>query len=230
MISLSQKIIQNFSKDFVDINLNYQFIDNLNNKIEIFSKEHLLIILKYLKESINCEQLIDLCGVDYLHYGVTEWATESATVHGFSRAIQKNNLDLKQSTQHRFAVVYNLLSLSNNYRIKVKCFLSESHLEIPSVVDLWPSANWYEREVFDLFGIRFTEHPNLNRILTDYGFKEYPFRKDFPLGGDLEVRFDSKEQKVIYEPTSVETRVSVPKVIRKESIKTNTDISEVTDE
>lgn len=230
MMPISQQIVQKISKDFVNVNLSYEFTDALNNKIELFNKEYLLALLQYLKYEINCAQLIDVCGVDYLHYGVTEWATESATVQGFSRAIQKTDLDLKQTKQYRFAVVYNLMSLVNNYRIRVKCFLTEEQLTIPSVVNMWPSADWYEREIFDLFGIYFSEHPNLKRLLTDYDFKGHPFRKDFPLGGDLEVRFDGKLQKVIYEPSSIETKVSVPKVIRKESPKKTKDISEVINE
>lgn len=227
---LSQQIMEKIAKDFINVNISYEFIDALHNKIELFNKEYLLELLQYLKYEINCAQLIDLCGIDYLHYGITEWATESATVQGFSRAIQKTDLDLKQTKKHRFAVVYNLMSLVNNYRIRVKCFLTEEQLTIPSVVNLWPAANWYEREIFDLFGIYFSEHPNLKKLLTDYDFKGHPFRKDFPLGGDLEVRFDGKLQKVIYEPTSIETRVSVPKVIRKESPKKTKDVSEVVNE
>lgn len=227
---LSQQIMEKIAKDFINANISYEFTDALHNKIELFNKEYLLELLQYLKYEINCAQLIDLCGIDYLHYGITEWATESATVQGFSRAIQKTDLDLKQTKKHRFAVVYNLMSLVNNYRIRVKCFLTEEQLTIPSVVNLWPAANWYEREIFDLFGICFSEHPNLKKLLTDYDFKGHPFRKDFPLGGDLEIRFDGKLQKVVYEPTSIETRVSVPKVIRKESLKKTKDVSEVVNE
>lgn len=230
MMPISKQIIEKISKDFVNAKLSYAFADSCNNKIELFSKDYLLVLLQYLKHEINCAQLIDLCGIDYLHYGVTEWATESATVQGFSRAIQKTDLDLKQAKQYRFAVVYNLMSLVNNYRIRVKCFLKEEDLTIPSVVTIWPAANWYEREIFDLFGIYFSDHPNLKKLLTDYDFKGHPFRKDFSVGGDLEVRFDSTLQNVIYEPSSIETKVSVPKVIRKENYKKIKDVSEVTNE
>ncbi len=207
----------------IGININCKFNNNLNPEfiIEIFDAECLLKLLQYLKTEpgINCEQLIDLCGVDYLHYGVTEWETQSATNHGFSRASQKSNPTQQQNNYYRFAVVYNLLSLSNNQRIRVKCFLLEANLTVPSAIAIWPSANWYEREVFDLFGIYFSNHPDLRRLLTDYGFQGHSFRKDFPVGGNLEVRFDSTLQKVIYEPVTTETKVSVPKVIRSEKIK-----------
>jgi NADH-quinone oxidoreductase subunit C len=218
-------IAEKIARDFANagININCKFNNKLNQEfiIETFEVQHLLKILQYLKTEpgISCEQLIDLCGVDYLHYGIAEWETESATSHGFSRATQKNSLNQQKVNDYRFAVVYNLLSLSTNQRIRVKCFLPESNLTIPSVITIWPAANWYEREVFDLFGIYFSDHPDLRRLLTDYGFQGHSFRKDFPVGGDLEVRFDSKLQKVIYEPVNTETRVSVPKVIRSEKEK-----------
>lgn len=154
------------------------------------------------------EQLIDLCAVDYLHYGLEEWQS-SATYSGFDRGVTP--LPPSTWTNKRFAVVMHLLSLKNNKRLRVRAFVDE---QIESVVNIWPNANWYEREAFDLFGIHFVNHPDLRRILTDYDFIGFPFRKDFPVEGHLEVRFDKTQNRVIYEPVSIEPRVLVPKVIR----------------
>ena len=118
----------------------------------------------------------------------------------------------------RFAVVYHLLSVANNQRIRllVKCD-SDADPVVDSVVDLWAAANWFEREVFDLFGIFFRGHPDLRRILTDYGFSGHPFRKDFPLTGNVEVRYDQERKRIVYQPVSIEPRVVVPKVIRDDN-------------
>jgi NADH-quinone oxidoreductase subunit C len=166
-------------------------------------------------------QLIDVCGVDYLAYGKTEWKTDEATGSGFSRAVtgrivnEDSFADLESADSHRrFAVVYHLLSLNHNHRIRVKAYLSEEPPMIDSVVDIWPSANWFEREAFDLFGILFRNHPDLRRLLTDYGFIGHPFRKDFPLSGYVEVRYDPEQKRVIYQPVTITPRVLVPKVIR----------------
>ena len=214
---IEQKITKKFSHTNIHCHPNVKF--NQEFTIEILDTEDLLILLQYLKEEpgIHCEQLIDLCAVDYLHYGLSEWGTKTATSGGFSRAVQNNTKEFtEQADTNRFAIVYNLLSLSNNQRIRVKCFLNNSNLNVPSCIAIWPSANWYEREAFDLFGINFTNHPNLRHILNDDDFQGYPFRKDFPLVGNLEVRFDAKLQKVIYEPVNIEQRILVPKVIRQE--------------
>lgn len=138
------------------------------------------------------EQLIDLSGVDYLQYGEGTW------------------------TGPRFAVVYHLLSVSLNQRVRVRTFLDDSLPRVDSVVDVWAVANWYEREAFDLFGIVFEGHPDLRRILTDYGFVGHPFRKDFPLIGYVEMRYDPEKKRVIYQPVSIEPRILVPRVIREE--------------
>ena len=160
------------------------------------------------------EQLIDVTAVDYLHYGQAEWETQSGTAQGFDRGVRQNTPGHR--FPQRFAVVYHLLSLTHNQRLRLKVFLPEDHLEITSVSDIWASANWFEREVYDLFGIYFTNHPDLRRILTDYGFVGHPFRKDFPLSGHVEVRYDATQGRVIYEPIQLEPRVLVPKVIRKD--------------
>lgn len=165
------------------------------------------------------EQLIDLCGVDYLHYGLTEWATDTATATGFERAradLQAQTVN-PHWTRPRFAVVYQLLSLQFNRRLTVRCFVPEAEPMLESVTEVWASANWYEREAFDLFGILFQGHPDLRRLLTDYGFIGHPFRKDFPLIGQVEVRYDAKLGRVIYEPVAIEPRILVPKVSREDN-------------
>ena len=172
------------------------------------------------------EQLIDIAGVDYLEYGRTEWKTRQASASGFSRGISKNtfgrftfedNTIENTGAQGRFAVVYHLLSVSNNKRLRVKIFCDDNDHQLPavkSVCGLWNSANWYEREAFDLYGIVFEGHPDMRRLLTDYGFVGHPLRKDFPLVGHVEMRFDPAQQRVVYEPVTIEPRVLVPKVIR----------------
>lgn len=183
--------------------------------------EHLKKVCTHLRSDPDLcfEQLIDLCGVDYLHYGLTEWDTETATATGFERGRTDLNVqtDNPHWTRPRFAVVYQLLSLHYNRRLTVRCFIPEAQPMIESVVDIWASANWYEREAFDLFGILFQGHPDLRRLLTDYGFIGHPFRKDFPLIGQVEVRYDAKLGRVIYEPVSIEPRILVPKVSREDN-------------
>ena len=163
------------------------------------------------------EQLVDLCAVDYLYYGEYDWETEPATEKGFSRAVEKNESRAFALDKPRFAVVYHLLSTSRNHRLRLKVFLDEFHLIIPSVHDIWKGANWFEREAYDLFGILFDGHPDLRRILTDYGFIGHPFRKDFPVSGHVEMRYDAHLRKVIYEPVDIEPRTLVPKVIRQDN-------------
>jgi len=142
---------------------------------------------------LSFEQLIDLCGVDYRDYGDGAW------------------------TGPRFAVVCHLLSLSHNWRVRVKAFAENEELPVfDSLISIWPSVNWFEREAFDLFGIMFTGHPDLRRILTDYGFVGHPFRKDFPLSGNVEMRYDPDQQRVIYQPVSIEPREEVPRIVREE--------------
>ncbi|AAZ97097.1 NADH dehydrogenase I chain C [Thiobacillus denitrificans ATCC 25259] len=149
-----------------------------------------------LRDHPDCrfEQLIDLCGVDYSGYGEGAWEGP------------------------RFAVVAHLLSVSKNARVRVRVFCPDDDLPaVASVVDIWPAASWFEREAFDLYGIVFEGHPDLRRILTDYGFIGHPFRKDFPLSGNVEMRYDPTQQRVIYQPVSIEPRDNVPRVVRDES-------------
>jgi NADH-quinone oxidoreductase subunit C len=167
--------------------------------IEVDPSE-LLWVMKTLRDSdeLSFEILIDLCGVDYLSYGV-------------------ESIDDSDRQGNRFAVVYHLLSISHNYRLRVKTYSANDEIPIvDSVVEIWPVANWFEREAFDLYGIIFNGHPDLRRILTDYGFIGNPFRKDFPLTGYVEMRYDPDQQRVIYQPVSIEPREIVPRVIREE--------------
>lgn len=142
--------------------------------------------------------LIDLCGVDFSAYGEGAW-------HG-----------------RRFAVVYNLLSITHNVRLRLRAFVPDEDFPlVDSVVDVWPSANWFEREAFDLYGIVFQGHPDLRRILTDYGFIGHPFRKDFPLSGNVEMRYDPDQQRVVYQPVTIEPREIVPRIVREDNYAQN---------
>jgi NADH-quinone oxidoreductase subunit C len=167
------------------------------------------------------EQLIDVCGVDYLTYGEVEWTTNEATDSGFSRGVVREPVILDESDTfdpRRFAVVYHLLSIKNNVRLRLRVFTGVNNPPvIPSVVDVWNAANWFEREAFDMFGILFDGHPDLRRVLTDYGFIGHPFRKDFPLSGNVEVTYDAEKGRVVYQPVSIEPRTLVPRVIRDDN-------------
>ena len=163
------------------------------------------------------EQLIDLSGVDYLDYGRDEWNTETATGTGFSRGVEQAGRAAPEGAR-RFAVAYHLLSVTTNRRLRLRawCEAGEPPM-IDSVIEVWKAADWYEREAFDLYGIVFRGHPDLRRMLTDYGFIGHPFRKDFPLIGNVEVRYDPAKGRVVYEPVSIEPRTLVPRVIRDDN-------------
>jgi NADH-quinone oxidoreductase subunit C len=167
------------------------------------------------------EQLMDLAGVDFLDYGRDEWRTFEATETGFSRGVARIREKVagpEGGKPHRFAVVYNLLSVSNNWRLRLRCYAPEGEPPvIDSVVSVWSAADWFEREAFDLFGILFNAHPDLRRLLTDYGFIGHPFRKDFPLIGNVEVKYDPTKGRVVYQPVSIEPRTLVPRVIREDN-------------
>jgi len=178
------------------------------------------------EESFAFDQLTDLCGVDYLGYGQSEWETTDATDTGFGRGVEAlgpGRFDWASrpeaaDLQQRFGVVVHLLSFRHNQRLRLRCFAPDEGMPIvPSLVEIWGSANWYEREAFDLFGIIFEGHPDLRRILTDYGFTGHPFRKDFPLIGNVAVRYDTEKKRVVYEPVEIEPRVGVPRGIREDS-------------
>lgn len=186
-------------------------------------KDELVSVATALRDEADFgfEQLMDLCGVDYLSYGSDEWTTEGATGTGFSRGVERKAVILDEAEEfdaRRFAVVYHLLSISNNTRIRLRAYTGTSNPPIiDSVVGVWSSANWFEREAFDLFGILFDGHPDLRRILTDYGFIGHPFRKDFPLMGNVEVSYDADKGRVAYQPVSIEPRTLVPRVIRDDN-------------
>ena len=167
------------------------------------------------------EMLIDVCGVDYLTYGSDEWNTSSATGTGFSRGVEREPVILDEADEfdtRRFAVVFHLLSVRHNLRLRLRAFTGKDNPPVMrSVVDIWNGANWFERDVFDLFGILFVGHPDLRRILTDYGFIGHPFRKDFPLIGNVEVSYDAEKGRVAYQPVSIEPRTLVPRVIRDDN-------------
>jgi len=160
-------------------------------------------------------QLMDLCGVDYLDYGRADWETsEEATSTGFSRGVELREERQGHNDLTRYVVVYHLLSLTHNQRLRLKVEAPGDPPCLDSVVDIWNCANWFEREAFDLYGILFDGHPDLRRILTDYGFIGHPFRKDFPLIGEVEVRYDPEKKRVVNEPVSIAPRTLVPRVIR----------------
>ncbi len=158
--------------------------------------EHWLEAARTLRDhpELRFEQLIDLCGVDYSAYGDGRWQGR------------------------RFCVVVHLLSVSNNCRVRVKMFAGDDDFPVvDSAAEIWPGANWFEREAFDLYGIIFTGHPDLRRILSDYGFIGHPFRKDFPLSGNVEMRYDPEQRRVIYQPVSIEPRELTPRIVREEN-------------
>ena len=173
---------------------------------------------------LGFELLVDVCGVDYLGYGRDEWHTEEASESGFSRGVERDStvsaarlgeMQAEYEPPRRFAVVYHLLSIRHNRRLRLKAFCDDdARPMLSSVTGVWASADWYEREAFDLFGILFRGHSDLRRLLTDYGFIGHPFRKDFPVVGNVEMRYDPEKGRVVYEPVQIEPRTLVPKVIR----------------
>ncbi|MGO4259263.1 NADH-quinone oxidoreductase subunit C [Lysobacter sp. TAB13] len=181
-----------------------------------------------LRDEFGFEQCVDVSGVDYLSYGSDEWDTDVSS-EGFSRGVEGKSAgrfrwgespngaeDSKPA--RRFAAVAHLLSCQHNQRVRLKTFADNDDLPVVgSLSGIWPGVNWFEREAFDLYGIIFEGHPDLRRILTDYGFVGHPFRKDFPLIGNVEVRYDAEKRRVVYEPVSIEPRVGVPRVIRDDA-------------
>ena len=201
------------------------------NEVSIeVSAENLLEVARRLRDDdgFKFQQLVDLCGVDYSQFGRDEWQTDDASRGGFSRGVEDiassgrlqfgDELDSLAVQGRRFAVVYHLLSYVNNQRLRLRVFAADDDFPlVPTVTGIWKSADWYEREAFDLFGILFSDHPDLRRILTDYGFVGHPFRKDFPLVGNVEMRYDPERERVVYEPVTITPRVLVPRVKRSDN-------------
>ena len=224
--NLADRLREAFGDRIVDCKL-----DRGETTIEVLPA-HLLEVMTQLRdrEEFLFEQLMDVCGVDYAAYGQGEWITEQASGTGFSRGVEGKAAgrlgltgiygvdEITSNTGRRFAAVYHLLSVEHNSRLRVRVFAEDDNFPvIDSVVGIWSAANWFEREAFDLYGIIFEGHPDLRRILTDYGFVGHPFRKDFPLIGNVEVRYDEEKGRVIYQPVSIEPRVLVPRVVRDDN-------------
>ncbi len=180
-----------------------------------------------LRDEFGFEQAVDVSGVDYLSYGSDEWDTDVSS-EGFSRGVEGKSAGrfvwgeqpngAAAAPERRFAAVAHLLSYQHNQRVRLRTFAENDDLPVvDSLTSVWEGLNWFEREAFDLYGIVFEGHPDLRRILTDYGFVGYPFRKDFPLIGNVEVRYDADKKRVVYEPVSIEPRVAVPRVIRDDA-------------
>lgn len=170
--------------------------EKLGELTVVVKADAMLGVLELLRDAkeLRFQQMIDLCGVDYSTYGDGAWEGK------------------------RFAAVYHLLSVTHNVRLRVRIFAENDDFPVlESVVGIWPCANWFEREAFDLYGIVFTGHPDLRRILTDYGFAGNPFRKDFPLSGHVEMRYDPEQQRVVYQPVTVEPREVTPRIVREEN-------------
>ena len=230
MSDMSRKLAEQLHERFGDTL--HAIIDAVGEVTVELAGDDLLEVATALRDepAFGFEILIDVCGVDYSNYGKDEWSTEETSSSGFSRGVEAttpgrmtavmDDLVLeKVHSPRRFAAVYHLLSVRNNRRLRLKVFAPDDDLPVvPSVIGVWSVANWFEREAFDLFGILFDGHPDLRRLLTDYGFVGHPFRKDFPLSGNVEVIYDAEKKRVIYQPVSIEPRVLVPKVIRDDAV------------
>lgn len=226
MTDTSRQLAEQLQKRFAD-----KLLANIDAVGEVtieVAGDDLIEVATALRDepAFSFEILVDVSGVDYANYGKDEWATEETTTSGFSRgvtaatagrltAVTEDLVVEKPRSARRFAAVYHLLSITNNRRLRVRVYAPDDGLPVvPSVIPVWNSANWYEREAFDLFGIIFEGHSDLRRILSDYGFIGYPFRKDYPLTGHVEMRYDPEKKRVIYQPVTIDPRVLVPKVIR----------------
>jgi NADH-quinone oxidoreductase subunit C len=198
-------LLEKLQEEFDNIEVKF---DEINLSVD---KNDIVKTCKILRDKFEFDTLIDLCGVDYSAYGKTNWQTKT---DNFLRGREEiYNKEVETNSDLKISVVYHLLSVKNNYRIRVKTEL-ESDLMIESVIDIWSCANWFEREAFDMFGILFENHPDLRRLLTDYGFIGHPLRKDFPTLGEVEMSYDEELGRVVYKPVSVKMVENVPRVIR----------------
>lgn len=220
---LSERLLEQFSQRGLEV------VEALDEVTATVPSEAWLEVCTVLRDApeFGFEQLSDLCGVDYSAFGEGEWKTQGSTNTGYSRGVVERATGRaagvvkrygEGAPLKRFAVVCHLLSYSNNRRLRLRTFAPDDELPVVgSVSGVWPGALWFEREAFDLFGIVFEGHPDLRRILTDYGFVGHPFRKDFPLVGHVEMRYDPERKRVVYEPVSIEPRVLVPRVVREDN-------------
>ncbi|HEY8587823.1 MAG TPA: NADH-quinone oxidoreductase subunit C [Rhodanobacter sp.] len=221
--SLAEQLVARFGETLTIATMRHETIAEL-------AAADLIAVATALRDesAFRFSELIDLCGIDYMGYGQTEWNTQTVTGSGFSRGVEGQALGRfdwagrprgdGENHPRRFAAVIQLLSIEHNRRVCLRVFCEDDSLPIlPSLTSVWPGVNWFEREAFDLFGIIFDGHPDLRRILTDYGFVGHPFRKDFPLIGNVEVRYDPAQKRVVYEPVSIEPRVLVPRTIRDDA-------------
>lgn len=193
-------------------------IENPNNELTLDVNKNIFFdFCKIIKnnENLHFDGLMDISGVDYLDYGKNYWETVQSTSIGFSRG-HKTDINYSLYMKNRFCVSYHLISYSKNLRLRLRVFVDLKDMCVPSVVSLWSTANWHEREVYDLFGVIFLGHPNLIRILTDYGFEGHPLRKDFPVTGKYEIRYDENKNKIIREASSIKKLINTPKVIRND--------------
>lgn len=221
---LADALRQRFGDELADCRVAYGEVT-----IEV-PAQRLIAVATALRDEdpFRFEQLTDVCGIDYLSYGRDEWTRGETSPSGFSRGVEGAGSTGRlhfgdegpqvELPHPRFAAITHLLSLTHNQRLRIRCYGPDDDAPVlPSLVNLWPVANWFEREAFDLFGILFDGHPDLRRILTDYGFIGHPFRKDFPLVGHVEMRYDPERARVIYQPVTIEPRVGVPKIIREDN-------------
>lgn len=224
MSTVSTRLAENLESRFGDQLKN---CSKANNEVTIeIEAADVVEVCTALRDELKFEQLSDLCGVDYSQYGLDEWQGDTTGGTGFSRGVEASAAGrmsfgdaavVNESGEARFAVVLHLISYKKNQRLRVRYFAENAEFPVvPSVSGIWQSAGWNEREAFDLFGIMFDGHEDLRRILTDYGFVGHPFRKDFPLIGNVEMRYDPEQQRVIYQPVTIQPRVLVPRVVRGE--------------
>lgn len=204
-------------KNLMDINFGFKvFIirTKLNEIILETAVDNISELCFFLKNNEECclEQLVDLCCIDYSLYNHVTFRANAAD-SGYSRAVD-NDINVGFENKDRFVLVYNLLSVNLNFRVRIRCLVHHDNLIVPSVNDIWPSANWYEREVFDLFGISFLGHPFLHRILTDYNFEGYPLRKDFPLVGYKDLKYNVDCKKCVYDVVSIKNEILNIKIVR----------------
>jgi len=210
--ALAEQLADQFSDKGCDV------ISQLGEITLVIPSEHLIEVATELRDAENFlfKELIDLCGVDYSGFGQSEWVTTSASGTGFGRGVEAGKA-ARDDHPTDFASVYHLLSIANNLRMRLRVYLDSEQPLVDSVVGVWRGADWFERESFDLYGILYNGHSDLRRILTDYGFMGHPFRKDFPLEGNVELRFDPEKNRVVYEPVTIDSRTLVPRVIREDN-------------